>query len=148
MISPFVGRIYDWYVAKKGTKEFSLLEDPGVISVTRIFNYYKKFGYKTQVMGASFRNVKQIEALCGCDLLTISPKLLEEMTTKSTETKKYLNEEQAKEAALEKVNLTEGSFRWMHNEDEMAVEKLSEGIRKFAIDARKLEDLIKAKLTA
>lgn len=148
LISPFVGRIYDWYVAKKGTKEFSLLEDPGVLSVTKIYNYYKKYGYKTQVMGASFRNVKQIEALCGCDLLTISPKLLEEMTTKDGDVTKYLNEDKAKEASLEKINLTEKSFRWMHNEDEMANDKLSEGIRKFAIDARKLEDLIRAKLTA
>lgn len=148
LISPFVGRIYDWYVAKKGTKEFPLLEDPGVMSVTKIYNYYKKFGYKTQVMGASFRNVQQIEALCGCDLLTISPKLLEEMTAKKGESTKYLVEEKAKESSLEKINLTERSFRWMHNEDEMANDKLSEGIRKFAVDARKLEDLIRDKLTA
>lgn len=80
LISPFVGRIFDWYVAKKGTKEFALLEDPGVVSVTKIYNYYKKHGYNTQIMGASFRNTKQIEALCGCDLLTISPGLLEQMT--------------------------------------------------------------------
>merc|ERR1712071_426280 len=103
LISPFVGRIMDYYVAKKGTKEFSLLEDPGVVSVTKIYNYYKKFGYKTQVMGASFRNVQQIEALCGCDLLTISPKLLEEMTAKKGDSTKYLVEEKAKESSLDKI---------------------------------------------
>lgn len=148
LISPFVGRIYDWYVAKKGTKEFSLLEDPGVMSVTKIYNYYKKFGYKTQVMGASFRNAKQIEALCGCDLLTISPKLLEEMTNSTGEPTVYLTEEKAKACDLEKISLDEKSFRWMHNEDEMASDKLNEGIRKFAIDAVKLEGLIREKLTA
>ena len=90
LISPFVGRIYDWYVSKKGIKEFGLLEDPGVQSVTRIYNYYKKYGYKTQVMGASFRNVKQITALCGCDLLTISPQLLEELTNSTGAPEVYL----------------------------------------------------------
>ncbi len=96
MISPFVGRIYDWYVQKKGVKEFALLEDPGVQSVTRIFNYYKKFGYKTQVMGASFRNVKQIIALCGSDLLTISPQLLEELSNQTGEATVYLNAAEGK----------------------------------------------------
>lgn len=148
LISPFVGRIYDWYVAKKGIKEFSKLEDPGVVSVTKIYNYYKKFGYKTQVMGASFRNTDQIEGLCGCDLLTISPGLLEKMTNAQGSPVKYLAEESSKECNLEKISLTEKQFRWMHNEDEMASDKLNEGIRKFAIDAGKLEDLIKAKLNA
>ena len=146
LISPFVGRIYDWYVAKKGIKEFSKLEDPGVVSVTKIYNYYKKFGYKTQVMGASFRNTDQIEGLCGCDLLTISPGLLEKMTNAQGSPVKYLAEESSKECNLEKISLTEKQFRWMHNEDEMASDKLNEGIRKFAIDAGKLEDLIKAEL--
>lgn len=148
LISPFVGRIYDWYVAKKGTKEFDLLEDPGVKSVTRIYNYYKKYGYKTQVMGASFRNIKQIQALCGSDLLTISPQLLEELSNLSGEPIVYLNPETAKQSTEEKINLTESKFRWLHNEDEMASDKLNEGIRKFAADAIKLEQLIRDRLKA
>ncbi len=92
LISPFVGRIYDWYVAKNGKKEYELLEDPGVKSVTRIYNYYKKHGYKTQVMGASFRNANQIKALSGCDLLTISPNLLEELANATGEPQVYLNQ--------------------------------------------------------
>jgi transaldolase len=149
LISPFVGRIYDWYVAKSSrTLEYDLLEDPGVKSVTKIYNYYKKFGYKTQVMGASFRNVRQIRALAGCDLLTISPSLLEEMTNIVDEPECYLTAESAAKYDGEKLNLSEAQFRWMHNEDEMASDKLSEGIRKFAIDAVKLENLIKQKLSA
>lgn len=146
LISPFVGRIYDWYVQKKGIKEFSLLEDPGVISVTTIFNYYKKFGYKTQVMGASFRNVKQIKALCGCDLLTISPQLLEELSNTNEDLQVYLKEDEAKSLNLERLTLDEKTFRWMLNEDEMATDKLSDGIRKFAADAIKLENILKEKL--
>lgn len=148
LISPFVGRIYDWFVAKKGIKQFDLLEDPGVQSVTKIFEYYKKFGYKTQVMGASFRNINQIRALCGSDLLTISPKLLEELNNLTGEPQVYLTQEKAQASTLEKIHLDEKTFRWMHNEDEMATDKLAEGIRNFAIDARKLEDLIRKKLTA
>ena len=148
LISPFVGRIYDWYVAKKGIKEFSLLEDPGVQSVTRIYNYYKKFGYKTQVMGASFRNANQIRALCGCDLLTISPQLLEELSNSSGEPELYLTESSALQVSEEKLHLDEKAFRWLHNEDEMATDKLSDGIRKFAADAVKLEGLIKKALLA
>ncbi len=147
LISPFVGRIYDWYVAKDGRKEYPSLEDPGVVSVTKIYNYYKKYGYKTQVMGASFRNTSQIDGLCGCDLLTISPGLLEKMTQAPDSPVKYLSEEVAKNCDLEKIELNEAKFRWLHNEDEMATEKLNEGIRKFAIDAVKLEGLIRAKLT-
>lgn len=143
LISPFVGRIYDWFVAKKGIKEFKPLEDPGVISVTRIFNYYKKYGYKTQVMGASFRNVQQISALCGCDLLTISPKLLEELSNLSGSPTTYLTQERALKTTDEKIEMNESKFRWMHNEDEMASDKLNEGIRKFAIDQEKLESLIR-----
>jgi len=143
LISPFVGRIYDWFVAKKGIKEFKPLEDPGVISVTRIFNYYKKYGYKTQVMGASFRNVQQISALCGCDLLTISPKLLEELSNLSGSPTTYLTQESALKTTDEKIEMNESKFRWMHNEDEMASDKLNEGIRKFAIDQEKLESLIR-----
>jgi len=146
LISPFVGRIYDWQIQKTGRQEFSLLEDPGVVSVTRIYNYYKKFAYKTQVMGASFRNKNQIIALCGSDLLTISPNLLEDLTKCEGEPKVYLNEESAKASSYEKLHLDEKKFRWMHNEDEMANDKLSEGIRKFAVDAIKLENLIKKHL--
>ncbi|RMZ99387.1 Transaldolase [Brachionus plicatilis] len=146
LISPFVGRIYDWHVQKKGIKEFDLLEDPGVKSVTKIYNYYKKNGYKTQVMGASFRNIKEIQALCGCDLLTISPSLLEELSNLPGEPNVYLNAENAKQVGDEKISLDEAKFRYMHNEDEMASDKLSEGIRKFAADAIKLEDLIRKNL--
>lgn len=148
LISPFVGRIYDWYVQKKGTKEFALLEDPGVKSVTRIYNYYKKYGYKTQVMGASFRNVSQIKALAGCDLLTISPQLLEELANSSGAPEVYLTEANAAKHSDEKISLDEKQFRWLHNEDEMASDKLNEGIRKFAIDAGKLDELISKALTA
>jgi len=148
LISPFVGRIYDWYVQKKGTKEFSLLEDPGVISVTKIFNYYKKFGYKTQVMGASFRNIKQIKALSGCDLLTISPQLLEELSNTNETLQVYLKAEDAPKSDLQKISLDEKAFRWMLNEDEMATDKLSDGIRKFAADAVKLEKQLIERLSA
>lgn len=146
LVSPFVGRIYDWHVAKKGIKEYDLLEDPGVISVTKIFNYYKKHGYTTQVMGASFRNVKEIQALCGCDLLTISPSLLEELSNLPGEPTVYLNRDHAQKVGEEKISLNEARFRYMHNDDEMASDKLSDGIRKFAIDAIKLEDLIRKHL--
>lgn len=148
LVSPFVGRIYDWYVQKKGTKEFSLLEDPGVISVTKIFNYYKKFGYKTQVMGASFRNIKQIKALSGCDLLTISPQLLEELSNTTETLQVYLKAEDAPKSDLQKISLDEKAFRWMLNEDEMATDKLSDGIRKFAADAVKLEKQLTERLSA
>lgn len=148
LISPFVGRIYDWFVQKKGIKEFDMLEDPGVKSVTRIYNYYKKYGYKTEVMGASFRNIKQIQGLCGSDLLTISPQLLEELSHLTTEPQVYLNAETAAQNKEEKISLNEAQFRWLHNEDEMATDKLSEGIRKFAVDAIKLEQLIKERLNA
>jgi len=147
LISPFVGRIYDWYVKNKGVKEFDLLEDPGVKSVTRIYNYYKKYGYETQVMGASFRNVNQIKALCGCDLLTISPQLLEELSKTPGSPTVYLTPKAALESTEEMIALDEKKFRWLHNEDEMAVDKLSDGIRKFAADAVKLEDLIRKRLS-
>jgi len=148
LISPFVGRIFDWHVQHKGTKQFALMEDPGVLSVTKIYNYYKKFGYKTQVMGASFRNKNQIIALSGCDLLTISPSLLEELTNTDGSPQLYLTEACAKESQYEKVSLDEKQFRYLHNEDEMASDKLSDGIRKFAADTIKLENLIKNHLVA
>ncbi|KAK2141803.1 hypothetical protein LSH36_1037g00031 [Paralvinella palmiformis] len=147
LISPFVGRIYDWYVQHMGQKEFSMLEDPGVMSVTRIYNYYKKFGYKTVVMGASFRNTDQIKGLAGCDLLTISPSLLEKLDSADDSVTQYLSLESAKNLNIEKVSIDEKSFRWQLNEDQMANDKLSEGIRKFAADAIKLEEIIKEKLS-
>jgi transaldolase len=138
LISPFVGRIYDWYRKQRGT-DISADEDPGVTSVTRIYNYFKKFDYKTQVMGASFRKVDQIVRLAGCDLLTISPDLLEQMEKVEGSVSRRLSVEGAKASDEEKIHLDEKTFRWMHNEDAMATEKLAEGIRKFYADARKLE---------
>jgi transaldolase len=142
LISPFVGRIYDWYKKQRGT-DIPADEDPGVASVTRIYHYFKKFGYKTQIMGASFRKVEQIVHLAGCDLLTISPDLLEKMKETEGQIERRLSEEGARASAATKVQLDEKTFRWMHNEDAMAVEKLSEGIRKFYADARKLEQYVR-----
>lgn len=147
LISPFVGRIYDWYVKSTGQKTFEPQEDPGVISVTRIYNYYKKFNYNTVVMGASFRNTDQIKALAGCDLLTISPSLLEELDTSGEKLAESLNINAAKKTDITKVTMDEKTFRWELNEDQMATEKLSDGIRKFAVDAVKLEKIIKERLT-
>lgn len=151
LISPFVGRIYDWYIEKKGKREYEIEEDPGVVSVTRIYNYYKQNNIKTVVMGASFRNTKQILGLAGCDLLTISPKLLEELASTNTKENEnfqvYLNKERSASVRDKKQDkLDEKTFRWMLNEDEMANDKLADGIRKFAVDAQKLEDLIRARL--
>jgi transaldolase len=139
LISPFVGRIYDWYKKENGGKDIPIEQDPGVASVTRIYNYYKKFDYKTQVMGASFRKVEQITHLAGSDLLTISPDLLEKMQDTQGEIAPALTPEKARVSEGEKLHLDEKTFRWMHNEDAMANDKLSEGIRKFYADARKLE---------
>jgi transaldolase len=138
LISPFVGRIYDYYKKERGA-EISPADDPGVQSVTRIYNYYKKFGYKTQVMGASFRRVEQIVDLAGCDLLTISPDLLEALQKAPGEITPKLTPEGARASAEEQISLDEKAYRWMHNQDAMAVEKLSDGIRKFYVDGRKLE---------
>src|SRR5579862_7579267 len=140
LISPFVGRIYDWYKKEQGGKEIPADQDPGVASVTRIYNYYKKYGYKTQVMGASFRNVNQIVRLAGCDLLTISPELLEQLEQTQGEMKRSLDPARSDESKDEQLHLTQSTFRWMHNEDAMATEKLAEGIRKFNSDAQKLEE--------
>jgi transaldolase len=139
LISPFVGRIYDWYKKENGGKEIPVDQDPGVASVTKIYDYYKKFDYKTQVMGASFRRVEQITSLAGCDLLTISPELIEKMQQSQGEIEPALTVKKAKASADEKLHLDEKTFRWLHNEDAMASDKLSEGIRKFYADARKLE---------
>jgi transaldolase len=145
LISPFVGRIYDWYKKERGS-EIPEDADPGVESVTRIYNYFKKFDYPTQVMGASFRRVSQITQLAGCDLLTISPELLAELSRTPGEVVRRLSVETAKAAPIEQLHLDEKTFRWMHNQDAMAVEKLSEGIRKFYADARKLEQFALAQV--
>ena len=145
LISPFVGRIYDWYKKERGS-DIPADEDPGVLSVTRIYNYFKKFDYKTQVMGASFRKVDQIVRLAGCDLLTISPDLLEQMEKTPGDLMPRLTVEKAKASEGTKIHLDEKSFHWMHNEDAMAVEKLSDGIRKFYADGRKLEKYAQSKV--
>lgn len=141
LISPFVGRIYDWYKKSTG-KEFVGAEDPGVQSVHGIYNYYKKFGYKTEIMGASFRNKGEITELAGCDLLTISPKLLAELKACKDPITLKLTEAHAKSMDLQKVSMDEKSFRWELNQSAMATEKLSEGIRVFAADIVKLENEI------
>lgn len=141
LISPFVGRIYDWYKAAM-KRDYAGAEDPGVQSVTEIFNYYKKFGYKTEVMGASFRNTSQITELVGCDLLTISPELLAKLAESTEPVTKKLDEEAAKASAIQKQTLDEKSFRYLFNDNAMATEKTAEGIRKFAADIVKLEKFI------
>ncbi len=144
LISPFVGRILDWYKANSDKKEYAPAEDPGVISVTKIYNYYKQYGYNTVVMGASFRNVGEITELAGCDRLTIAPALLKELqenTTALVRKLEFKGEVQTKPQAL-----TESEFYWQHNSDPMAVEKLADGIRKFAADQEKLEAMLLVKL--
>jgi transaldolase len=140
LISPFVGRIYDYYKKEGGGKEIPPDKDPGVESVTRIYNYYKKYGYKTQVMGASFRNVNQIVRLAGCDLLTISPELLDQLEQTEGTLDRKLDPATAQASKEPQIHLDEKTFRWMHNEDAMATEKLAEGIRKFNSDARSLQE--------
>lgn len=146
LVSPFVGRIYDWYLEKHGLQDIPADEDPGIASVTKIYNYFKKFDYRTQVMGASFRNVDQILHLAGCDLLTISPDLLEPMGRTEGAVPRRLSLEGAKTSDAQEIHLDEKAFRWMHNEDAMATEKLAEGIRKFYADARKLEQYARARV--
>jgi len=145
LISPFVGRIMDWYKAKE-KHEFAAAEDPGVLSVKEIYAYYKKFGYKTEVMGASFRNVGEVLELAGCDLLTISPQLLGELKASNSSIERKLSPEKFRDAKIEKISLDEKKFRWLFNENAMATEKTAEGIRLFNADATKLEQLIAAKL--
>lgn len=147
LISPFVGRILDWHKKSTGRSDYSAAEDPGVVSVTRIYNYYKNHGYKTEVMGASFRNVGEILELAGSDLLTISPVLLDELQKTSGSVPRKLTPESAAKSAETKISLNESAFRWLHNEDQMATEKLSDGIRLFAADTVKLEKLIAGKLS-
>lgn len=140
LISPFVGRIYDWYKKEQGGAEIPADNDPGVASVTRIYNYYKKYGYKTQVMGASFRNTNQIVRLAGCDLLTISPDLLEKLTQTEGELERKLDPAKANASQDNRLSLDEKTFRWMHNEDAMATDKLADGIRRFHADATRLQE--------
>jgi len=141
LISPFVGRIMDWYKAKE-KKDFAPAEDPGVLSVKEIYAYYKKFGYETEVMGASFRNKGEILELAGCDLLTISPQLLGELISSNETVARKLDPQAAKQDKIERLQLDEKKFRWLLNENAMGTEKTSEGIRLFNADAVKLEEFI------
>jgi transaldolase len=142
LISPFVGRIYDWHKKSRGADDIPRADDPGVASVTRIYNYYKKFGYETQVMGASFRKTTQILDLAGCDLLTISPDLLAKLASTAGEVPRRLTPESAAASDASHVALDEEAFRWMHNDDAMATDKLAEGIRAFNADSVKLAKMI------
>jgi transaldolase len=145
LISPFVGRIYDWYKAHE-KRDYTGPEDPGVKSVQEIYSYYKKFGIPTEVMGASFRNTGQILELAGCDCLTISPELMDELARSNQPVERKLTPEKAKAAKIEKLDLDEKKFRWLLNEDAMAYEKTGEGIRKFAADVVKLEKFVASRL--
>jgi transaldolase len=147
LISPFVGRILDWYKKDTG-KDFHGADDPGVQSVTRVYNYFKKFGYKTVVMGASFRNIGEIEELAGCDLLTISPQLLAELEKTEGELPRKLDPEKAKTLTIERITMDKAMFEKMHKEDRMATDKLKEGIEGFSSALEKLEKLLAARLAA
>jgi len=145
LVSPFVGRIYDWY-KKENKRDYAGPEDPGVQSVNEIYTYYKKFDIATEVMGASFRNVGQIRELAGCDALTISPELMKELSESTEPLERKLDPEKAKSAKIDKLELDEKKFRWLLNENAMATEKTAEGIRKFAADVVKLEKFVAGKL--
>ncbi|HJX98956.1 MAG TPA: transaldolase [Chthoniobacterales bacterium] len=145
LISPFVGRIYDWF-KKENKRDYQGAEDPGVQSVTEIYGYYKKFGIKTEVMGASFRNVGQIRELAGCDCLTISPELMKELAESNEPLERKLDPEKAKSAKIDKLELDEKKFKYLLNDNAMAYEKTGEGIRKFAADVVKLEKFVASKL--
>jgi transaldolase len=145
LISPFVGRILDWHKKNAG-RDFAPTEDPGVLSVHAIYNYYKKYGHRTEVMGASFRNVGEIQELAGCDLLTISPPLLAELQKNTSPLVRKLQPEEAANSDAARLDLDEPKFRWLFNEDAMATEKTAEGIRLFNADAKKLERFIEEKL--
>lgn len=143
LISPFVGRIYDWHKKASG-QEYSGADDPGVQSVKRIYSYYRKFGYATEVMGASFRNTSQIVELAGCDLLTVSPELLQQLAESNATVERKLDPQTAQSSAIEKLTLDQNHFRLMLNDDAMATEKLAEGIRAFSVDSAKLEKMVDA----
>jgi transaldolase len=138
LISPFVGRILDWYKKAENVDSYPPEKDPGVVSVSKIYNYYKKFGYKTEIMGASFRNIGEIIELAGCDLLTIAPNFIEELSATQGNLVQKLSENAAINLPIEKISLDEKAFRWLHNEDAMATEKLAEGIRRFTADLTSL----------
>jgi transaldolase len=146
LISPFVGRILDWHKKNENKESYPPAEDPGVISVTQIYNYYKKMGIKTQIMGASFRNADEILELAGCDLLTIAPKFLEELQNAEGTVPRKLDPQAAQKMTINKIVMDEKTFRWMLNEDPMATDKLAEGIRNFAKDNVKLEKMIEQRL--
>lgn len=148
LISPFVGRIMDWYKKSKGVDKFAPAEDPGVMSVTAIYNYFKKYNYDTIVMGASFRNTEEICELAGCDRLTISPQLLDQLSNNTGDLPKKLDAAKSVGMDIPKIEMTESTFRWMLNEDAMATEKLAEGIRGFTKDIKKLEEVVQAKIDA
>jgi len=145
LISPFVGRIYDWY-KKENKRDYSGADDPGVQSVQEIYTYYKKFGYQTEVMGASFRNIGQIRELAGSDALTISPELMKELSESNESLERKLDPEKAKSAKVDRLDLDEKKFRWLLNDNAMAYEKTGEGIRKFAADIVKLEKFVAGKI--
>jgi len=146
LISPFVGRIMDWYKKRDAVQGYEPSKDPGVKSVTSIYEYYKKFGYKTIIMGASFRNKEEILELAGCDRLTMAPKLLDELKNSTDDVIRKLDVKKIASKDVEKVEMNEKAFRWMMNEDPMATQMLADGIRNFAIDIVKLEDIIKSKV--
>jgi transaldolase len=139
LISPFVGRILDWYKKTQGLRNILPEQDPGVISVTQIYNYYKYFNYQTQIMGASFRSIDEIYELAGCDLLTISPQLMQVLSESNDRLERKLSPALAKQSDQKRQPMDENRFRWLLNEDAMATEKLAEGIRKFAADTLELE---------
>ena len=147
LISPFVGRIYDWYRKSQGVDSIPINEDPGVQSVSTIFNYYKKHGYKTEVMGASFRTKEQVMALCGSDLLTISPDLLSQLAASEVDVPVSLDAKAAQKMSIDRVDMNEATFRWMLNEDAMATEKLAEGIRGFSADLDKLKSYLRDRMS-
>lgn len=147
LISPFVGRIMDWYKKAEGVDGYKPNDDPGVKSVSSIYNYYKKYGYETIVMGASFRNTEEILELAGCDRLTISPGLLETLSNSTDEVTQKLDASKSGSMDISKIDMDEKTFRWMMNEDAMATEKLAEGIRNFGKDIVKLEDIVKSKIS-
>lgn len=146
LISPFVGRILDWFKKNEGKESYPPAEDPGVISVTQIYKYYKKMGYTTQIMGASFRNTDEILELAGCDLLTIAPKLLDELQKAEGNVPRKLSPEMAKKADIQKIDVDEKTFRWMLCNDAMASDKLYEGIRTFSKDIVKLQQLLSSRM--
>lgn len=146
LISPFVGRIFDWHKKDRGVEDIEIDEDPGVASVRKIYAYYKRHGYRTEVMGASFRKKAQVLALAGCDLLTIAPDILADLSASQGSVERSLDPERAQSEGDEKIHLEEKDYRWLHNGDPMAVDKLADGIRRFDADARKLEAWARDKL--